>query len=557
MVGIRHSGGKGVDADTGTAVDAVVGSAAEAGADFIVDMGVDPAASAGASPAVDAGASPVAEAGASPAADDGDGAGATAAGGDGAGARKRSAAQAAQPGMSRSWRARATITRWRMRGVAAFVVIMLVGAFVGLLFFVRPTTSTVENRNLTTFPEFTPQSFADGSFFTDVSLWYADTYPLREPMVAADHAVDSLFGVRVNGGMVGGNVAADAIPVDEGSAENAGEGAGEGDARSGAADNGGSKKTGEPVEAPDERVVAADIQDEIMEGVYVTDGAAYSIYYFDQTAADAYVEAMNTAAENLDGQATVYSIMSPANSIMLPEEESSKLGGTDQQQTLDYLASRYDSRVRQVEIVDDIINHRDEYLYFYSDHHWTQLGAYYAYVAFCKEKGIAPHALDSWSHENLGAFHGSYYETVESMGTPREDSVDAYIPNGTNTMRYWPDGSSGEEVEAPVVDLGAAEWDPPLKYSCFIQGDQPLSIIENPAITDGSSCLVVKDSYGDAFVPLLVDSYQTVHVIDFRVTDQNICDYVRDNNIQDVIFLTGMKIGLTQTVATTLLSEVS
>ena len=67
----------------------------------------------------------------------------------------------------------------------------------------------------------------------------------------------------------------------------------------------------------------------------------------------------------------------------------------------------------------------------------------------------------------------------------------------------------------------------------------------------------MKDSYGNAFAPLLVDSYQTVHVIDFRETDKNICDYVRENNIQDVIFLTGMKIGLTESVANTLLSEVS
>ena len=462
-------------------------------------------------------------------------------------AREAQQAQQARHGVNgeaspRSRRARSTIMRWRMYGVVGFAAIMLLGGLIGLLFFARPTTSAVEMRNLTTFPEITAESFRDGSFFTDVSLWYADTYPLREPMVAADHAIDSLFGVAVNGGMVGGNVVADEIPV----------------AEDGAGDSSGvdQQPVVVPADPPDERVIAEDIQNNIMEGVYTKDGAAYSIYYFDQTAADTYIAAMNTAAKNLDGVATVYSIMSPANSIMLDEEESIKVGGSDQQQTLDYLATRYDSRVRQVEIVDDIIAHRDEYLYFYTDHHWTQLGAYYAYRAFCEKKGIEPHELSSWRHENFGEFTGTYYDTLAAVGDVREDTVDAWFPNGTNTMKYWPDGSDGDVLEAPVVEE-AYDWEVPLKYSCFIQGDQPLSIIENPKITDGSSCLIVKDSYGDAFAPLLVDSYQTVHVIDFRVTDKNICDYVRENNIDDVIFLTGMKIGLTETVASTLLSEVS
>ena len=434
--------------------------------------------------------------------------------------------------------ARVKIVKYRNLGVTLFAAIMIVGGAIGLLFFARPVTSAVEMRNLIPFPEFTVESFLDGSYFTEVSLWYADTYPLREPMVAADHAIDSLFGLSVDGGMVGGNVVADEIPVEQG-------------------DNPSGQSTAvvAPADPPDERVVAEDIQNNIMEGLYVKDGAGYSIYYFDQIAADTYITAMNTAAEKLDGVATVYSIMAPANSIVLDEEESKRVGGSDQQQTLNYLSTRYDARVKQVEIVDDIIAHRDEYLYFYTDHHWTQLGAYYAYVAFCEAKGIEPVPLDARAHENLGEFRGTYYDTIASMGSVREDSVDTYTPNGTNDMKYWPDGSEGEGVDGAVVDSAARDWDPPYKYSCFIMGAQPLTIIENPTITDGSSCLVVKDSYGDAFVPLLVDNYQTVHVIDFRETDKNLVDYAKENNIQDVIFMTGMKIGLTESVATTLLSE--
>ena len=265
-------------------------------------------------------------------------------------------------------------------------------------------------------------------------------------------------------------------------------------------------------------------------------------------------DAKYDAAEKLDGTATVYSILSPANLIMLDPETAKMLGGSDQQQTLKYLDTRFDPRVKSVEIVDDVIQHRDEYLYFYSDHHWTQYGAYYAYAAFCKEKGIVPVPLEARRMVSYGEFMGSYYETISSTGWARTDTIDAYVPNGTNELTCW---SDGEEIQGAVVDEGAADWNPFDKGSGFIMGDQPLELIHNPQINDGSSCLIVKDSYGCAFAPLLVDNYEYLHIIDFRYTDENICDYAKKNNIQDVIFINGIKIALTQSVAATLLAEVS
>lgn len=427
------------------------------------------------------------------------------------------------------------VTRWRMYGVTACAGIMVLGGLIGLLFFVRPTTSAVEMRNLTTYPEFTVESFLNGSYFTDVSLWYADTYPLREPMVAADQWLDGFFGVKTESGMVGGNVAVDEIPVEEEEPD--------------------FSPVAVPAEAPNERTVDADIQANIMSGVYVTNGAGYSIYYFSQYAADTYITAMNTAAEKLYGTSTVYSIMAPANSITLSDEEALAVGGSDQQQALDYLSTRYDTRVNAVDLVSIIKEHRDEYLYFHTDHHWTQLGAYYGYVAFCNKKGVEPKSLDDWRAVNLGAFQGTYADTIESMGFTPSDELQAYVPASTNEMTYWT--AYGEEVQGSVIDEAAVDWEPSYKYSAFIAGDQPLEIIHNPNLEDGSSCLVVKDSYGCAFVPCLVDQYETVHVIDFRETDKNICDYAIENKIQDVIFMTGIKIGLTDSVAETLLSEVS
>ena len=72
---------------------------------------------------------------------------------------------------------------------------------------------------------------------------------------------------------------------------------------------------------------------------------------------------------------------------MLPEKELKGLGGSDQEQAISYYYSLYD-KVIPVKTIETLREHNDEYLYFRTDHHWTQLGAYYVYENFCKEKEL-------------------------------------------------------------------------------------------------------------------------------------------------------------------------
>ena len=147
---------------------------------------------------------------------------------------------------------------------------------------------------------------------------------------------------------------------------------------------------------------------------------------------------------------------------------------------------------------------------------------------------------------------GSFYQELwlDSMAE-NPDVLHAYVPSGTNSMTSWDE--YGNEYEYAIV-ADATDYDPNAKYMAFIAGDQMLSKIENPLVTDGSSCLVVKDSYGCAFVPNLVDNYQTIWIIDFRKYNEDIPEFVYENGIKDVIFLNNMTIAGTDTAAAQLLS---
>jgi len=439
------------------------------------------------------------------------------------------------------------IAQWRRYGVTACTIIMLIGCVLGWAFFLRPTASAFEKRDLTPFPEFTADRFVDGSFFEDLSLWYADTFPFRDAFVQLDAAVDGLFGIQPETRMVGGNVVADQLPPvnESGSANTA--------ATTDTSPDVESSEPREPAEKPDERALQEDIQGNIMNGLYVDGDAAYSMYYFWDEAVQNYCAALNRCADRLEGTATVYSVLIPNNSgAKLDEDVLEQLGGSDQKQSLEYFYSLMNDNVKVVKTYDALREHRDEYTYFRTDHHWTQLGAYYAYEQFCKKKGIKPSDITKWEQHDYEPMLGSFYQELllDSMAA-NPDVLHAYVPSGTNDMTSWDE--YGNEYEFSVI-ADATDYDPNAKYMAFIAGDQMLSKIENPKVTDGSSCLVVKDSYGCAFVPNLVDNYQTIWVIDFRKYNDDIPTFVQENGIQDVIFLNNMTIAGTDTAAEALLS---
>ena len=152
--------------------------------------------------------------------------------------------------------------------------LLIIGMIMGALFFIRPTRSIVEKRQLTALPAFHLSTFLDGSYFSDISKWYSDTFPGRDTWIAMSQNIKKSYGIESNTRMVGGNVEKDAIPT-----------------------NGKTSNTTKTAKAPKTKDMQAEVQNQIMEGVYVKDGAAYSVYYFDQGAANTYTKAINRAAK--------------------------------------------------------------------------------------------------------------------------------------------------------------------------------------------------------------------------------------------------------------------
>lgn len=442
---------------------------------------------------------------------------------------------------------RQIIKKYHNLGIILFAGVMLLGAFLGLLFFARPKTSEKEKRSLAKYPSFTMKTFLNGEYFSDVSTWYSDTYPFRDALVSADQKLKGLYGIESKTMMVGEEKQADEIPdindnteaVTETTTAATTEAATE-DTEAGATTEAATEKVRE-VDPPDSKGMDEEIQNQIQQNLYVKGDAAYSVYYFGKENCTNYVAALNNVAAELKGQTTVYNILVPNNSgVMLSEDELSKLAGSDQEQAIDYYYSIESDDVKTVDTIKTLREHNDEYLYFRTDHHWTQLAAYYVYQNFCKVKGIEAHDLSYYDKKEFKNFLGTFYSTLgNSNMEANPDTVDAYVPKGTNDMTFW--DTDGKEWNWNVI-YDVDSWASSSKYMTFIGGDRPMEVIENPQIKDGSSCVVLKESYGNCFVPFLVDHYQTVYVLDYRYTTVNVLDFVKEKQADDLIIINNITI---------------
>lgn len=375
---------------------------------------------------------------------------------------------------------------------------------IGLAFFARPTRSENEKRELTPFPEFTIDSFLSGEFTSQVSLWFSDTYPLREMMIEANASLNSLYGIRDEQVIGGGE--GDDIP------------AGPADIVFNPTDDG---------------------KGESFDGMYINGDTAYQLYFFNKQNSDSYVALINKFAAQVEGKAQVYDMIVPLHyQISLSEDTIKKYNASDCGDAIDYMYGNLSGSIKSVDILPNLIAHNNEYLYFRTDHHWTARGAYYAYIAFCEEKGITPTALSDYRRLQFNGFLGTFYAGAKQPQAMKSnpDFVEAFVPIGINEEEVF-DSNGNKTSELAIVYTGADKYDAGNKYLTFIGGDQPLIEIHNPKIKDGSSIVVVKESYGNAFVPFLVDSYEYVYVIDYRAWSGDLADFVIDNSIDDVLFL--------------------
>ena len=197
-----------------------------------------------------------------------------------------------------------------------------------------------------------------------------------------------------------------------------------------------------------------------------------------------------------------------------------------------YINSTYammDSRVKTADAYGVMEPHAGEYMFYRTDHHWTSLGAYYASVAYCEANGIEPLSLDDYDTVIRGGVTGTLYmySGHDSNLQRNLDYTVCRFPTTGYTMLCNNGGwYNGIAVNGEYRDYA----------SVFINGDNPLTIIETDN-QNGKTLMVFKESYGNAFVPYMIDYYQRIVVVDIREETDSVATLIDRCDVTDVLFI--------------------
>ena len=188
-----------------------------------------------------------------------------------------------------------------------------------------------------------------------------------------------------------------------------------------------------------------------------------------------------------------------------------------------------DAGVDTVNVWSTLAAHSGENIYYRTDHHWTSLGAYYAYCAW---RDIEP-AADEWTQEILcGNFRGTTWNKVP-LPTVSAEEITAWYKHINRSVSY----NNGQYETDSIYErkyLSGSD-----QYAVFLNSNQAQTVIEGSG--KNGKLLLIKGSYGNTFSQFPVEDYAEVHVLDLRFFKGGVAEYARENSITDALVLYGVQ----------------
>ncbi len=202
---------------------------------------------------------------------------------------------------------------------------------------------------------------------------------------------------------------------------------------------------------------------------------------------------------------------------------------TDQGQIISYMREQ---GLPVLDVTGTLNAHREEYIYYRTDHHYTSLGAYYCYAAYRESRGLPVPVLEDYLTEALSTnFLGTSYNKV-NYPFAEADTITAYYKRDHHAVSY----NGGAETADSIYERSYLEGKD--QYGVFLNSNQAQTVIQGGG--ESGKLLLVKDSFGNSFAQFPVEDYAEVHMVDLRFFRENLTDYIRENGITEVLAVYGI-----------------
>ena len=375
--------------------------------------------------------------------------------------------------------------------VAVFLVLLYTLA---VIFLLKPAESfsEEENRDLQQFPVWSAKDFFDGTYSTKINEYFADQFPFRNTFVGAKALVETALLKQENNGVLLG-------------------------------ENGQLAVRGSTLTYFDE------------DGQKQT--ATVDYYFPDALEEEAgYIRELK---DSLTAAGRQFALVMPPRTV---DVASSAFRYPE---ALLEDVSRLFADCNYVDLAGEMKARFDngEYVYYKTDHHWTTLGAYYAYCAVMEQYGLEPYPLESFTREQVS---DSFYGTTYSKGGFKfiaPDSIEYFHHNELTpdqfktTVLGWKEGKIDITLELDGfydrTFLGQKD-----QYSSFLSGTNTLTVIERKDNAERPKMIILKDSFANSIAPFLALHFDLVivNLADYSDTRTYIAENAADAEYVLVIY---------------------
>lgn len=239
--------------------------------------------------------------------------------------------------------------------------------------------------------------------------------------------------------------------------------------------------------------------------------------------------AMNAFADK--NRRAKFSVMLVPNKVEVLKEHLPAFAPMPSQ--ADFLKDFYEklsNRFTKIDLIPTFRTHRKGYLYFNTDHHWTQEGAFRAQAEYFKAVQMEPRPESDYEVRRVADDFQGTLAAKSGLRLSRGDDLNLYVPKSPEDVIITQD-----QVKTASF-YHADKVDGQDKYLVFLGGNYPLVRVTTASQAD-RRLMVIKDSYANAFLPFLSKAFNEITVVDLRYFRGDVNKLMADYLITDVLFL--------------------
>lgn len=225
-------------------------------------------------------------------------------------------------------------------------------------------------------------------------------------------------------------------------------------------------------------------------------------------------------------------MLAPTADNILAEKLPSHAVSYDQSR----LMERVEGQIGEEHVIDlfpTLREHREEYIYYRTDHHWTTLGAYYAYLEWTRKVGYPPRDYDPQDLETVSdSFLGTLHSRINLPMEPDEIQIFPRTNRRSVKITYDFDRETSSYYEPSYLEDKN-------QYGYFLDDNHAFVEIETAYYADGKELFIIKDSYANSLIPILAPHYEKIYVLDLRYYNGSLFSlmdqYVTDDRVSVLV----------------------